>query len=132
MIKLNAAARLKAAAEIDAFPGPQDERKKSLIGQMRKKCGCDEATAKHYLVDEKWNLDNAVTSFESDKGKGLHASVDDNGDRERLEQLKTQIRDIEIDVKEIEDDGDDATRERKHLESLRDEQRRLKEKVGVK
>ena len=38
---------------------------------------------------------------------------------------------FEEDVKEIEDDGDDATVERKHLESLRDEQRRLKEKMGI-
>ena len=59
-------------------------------------------------------------------------AADDNGDRERLDQLKKQIREFEIDVKEIEDDGDDATVERKHLESLRDEQRKLKEKVGIK
>lgn len=58
-------------------------------------------------------------------------AADDNGDKERAAQLVTQIRDIEQDVKEIEDDGDDATVERKHLEKLRDEQRRLKEKMGV-
>ena len=62
----------------------------------------------------------------------LQAAKDDNGDKERLAQLTKQIKMFEADVKEIEDDGDDATVERKHLESLRDEQRRLKEKVGIK
>jgi|SRR6478736_8636710 len=57
----------------------------------------------------------------------IHAK-DDNGDAERLEQLKTQIRDVEIDVKEIEEEGGDASFERRHLEKLRDEQRKLKEK----
>lgn len=65
----------------------------------------------------------------------IHAAAritaDDNGDKERLDQLVTQIQDIEQDVKEIEEDGDDATFERKHLEKLRDEQRRLKEKMGI-
>lgn len=61
----------------------------------------------------------------------MHAAKDDNGDQERLDQLTKQIRMFEEDVKEIEDDGDDATVERKHLESLRDEQRRLKEKMGI-
>lgn len=61
----------------------------------------------------------------------LKVMANDNGDRERLDQLKTQIQDVEQDVKEIEEDGDDATFERRHLEKLRDEQRRLKEKLGV-
>lgn len=56
---------------------------------------------------------------------------DDNGDKERLDQLVKQIRMFEEDVREIEEDGDDATTERRHLESLRDEQRRLKEKMGI-
>lgn len=60
----------------------------------------------------------------------LTKAKDDNGDHERLDQLTKQIKMVEGDVKEIEDDGDDATFERKHLESLRDEQRRLKEKMG--
>lgn len=60
----------------------------------------------------------------------LATAKDDNGDKERLDQLVKQIRMFEEDVKEIEDDGDDATTERRHLESLRDEQRRLKEKMG--
>lgn len=59
-------------------------------------------------------------------------AADDNGDQERLGQLVSQIKMVEEDVKEIEEDGDDATVERKHLESLRDEQRRLKEKMGIK
>jgi hypothetical protein len=67
---------------------------------------------------------------------GQHASTklrakDDNGDKERLDQLVKQIKMFEEDVKEIEEDGDDATVERRHLESLRDEQRRLKEKMGI-
>lgn len=62
----------------------------------------------------------------------LQAAKDDNGDHERLDQLVKQIKMVEEDVKETEDDGDDATFERRHLESLRDEQRRLKEKLGIR
>ena len=57
----------------------------------------------------------------------LKASKSD-ADKERVAQLQSQIKDFETDVKEIEDDGDDASVERKHLESLRDELRRLKDK----
>lgn len=52
----------------------------------------------------------------------------DNGDAERISQLQKQIMEFEEDVKDIEESGDDATVERKHLESLRDELRRLKDK----
>jgi hypothetical protein len=62
----------------------------------------------------------------------IMAVKDDNGDKERLAQLVKQIKEFEADVKEIEDEGDDASYERKHLESLRAEQRKLKDKMGIK
>jgi hypothetical protein len=51
------------------------------------------------------------------------------GDKERITQLQTLIKHAEEDVKDIEEDGDDASRERKHLESMREELRKLK---GIK
>lgn len=49
------------------------------------------------------------------------------GDKERITQLQVLIKHAEEDVKDIEDDGDDASRERKHLEDMRDELRKLKD-----
>lgn len=43
------------------------------------------------------------------------------GDKERKAQLLKQIKEVEADVKEIEAEGDDASHEKKHLKSLRDE-----------
>lgn len=51
------------------------------------------------------------------------------GDKERITQLQTLIKHAEEDVKDIEADGDDASRERKHLEDMREELRDLK---GIK
>lgn len=45
----------------------------------------------------------------------------DHGDAERIKDLKSQIRDLLQDVKEIEADGDDAGPEKKHLKSLQAE-----------
>jgi dGTP triphosphohydrolase len=50
----------------------------------------------------------------------------EHGDKERLSELKSQISDMQDDIREIEADGDDAGPERKHLQKLQHELSTLK------
>ncbi len=137
-IQLKAALRLEAAKVLSSVVEgrpvmpPKDEQSQK-IGQMKAKCGCDDKTAKHYLSDEDWDVNKAIESYKSDRTKGLHATLkasarlqimarSDNGDKERLLDLKKQIGYLKQDIEEIEADGDDARRERKLLKDLEAEQ----------
>lgn len=51
-------------------------------------------------------------------GTPTKPKADPNGDAERLKDVKKHITYLRDDIKEIEDDGDDASRERKQLKDL--------------
>lgn len=61
--------------------------------------------------------------------KFAHDHNSDNGDAQRVIDLRTQINHLIDDIKDIEGDGDDASRERKHLSSLRSELANLTKKT---
>lgn len=56
-----------------------------------------------------------------DEAKEKEFDEEDNGDKERIAELKDQITELLADIKELRADGDSAVREKRLLESLRGE-----------
>lgn len=98
MIKIEAAARLKAYQEKTWFDGLTSEEQKEYVQEHP-----------HSKYAE--NYDNAKDA----------EPKDDNGDAERVSQLKKQIGYLQQDIKELKEEGEDYSRERKQLESLKGE-----------
>jgi hypothetical protein len=65
------------------------------------------------------------SKYAEDYDNARDAEPDDNGDKERISQLKMQIKYLTQDIAELKEEGEDYSRERKELESLKQELRDL-------
>jgi hypothetical protein len=97
-IRINAASRLRASEVEARSTQPPPDTQKERIGRMKKKTGCDDKAARHYLSAEEWDVADAIISYEGDKKAGLHASGMSNADlMKRMVDSASRLMDLAMD-----------------------------------